>query len=41
MSLRGATDFVATWQSRRSAYINNKVAFQQIPTAHKSLLGMT
>ena len=33
MSLRGATDFVATWQSRGSAYTNNKVAFRRIPTA--------
>ena len=32
MSLRGATDLVATWQSRGSAHINN-VAFQQIATA--------
>ena len=33
MSLRGATDFVATWQSHGSAYTNNKGAFQQIATA--------
>ena len=42
VSLRGATDLVATWQSRGSA-VANKVAFQQIATSNENhvFLAMT